>query len=382
MDITANNTTEVLLGLIALAGEIPKDISINEINERTLQNQISKAKKSKIFKIDNNHNRIRLKSPDGLTALQEFSEELYMHYNMVSNNHQFQTSKKALANQKQFSQTVLMMIENGYEIDNMNIIHKSNHFGKNMEKVDEIDFVLGDGLLDFGMNKFTSSGKIIPVIDAASLIPFHEKRFFTSKYLKLGESINDRINISRISGVMLSQGNLYNVYNLEDGARIFKNSEMDMNNTIQNLYASAYGKILKDFEAIIITKTLPLRTERLDGLFSHYYFIPNSWYGNIVIRILSCENWREKVQEALYGEVSPSSIADGFFNNIPSWELVTCEYSKIKKVKKIAGNNPVHFIIYDWQENIIKKLTQGMNCTYQKLLHEQELILLETVVKN
>lgn len=381
MDIVANNTTEVLLSLIALAGEIPKDISINEINERTLQNQISKAKKSKIFKIDNNHNRIRLKSPDGLMALKNFNEELYMHYNMVSNNHQFQTSKKALVNQKQFCQTVLMMLENGFEIDNFSIIHESNHFGKNAEKVNEIDFVLGDGLLDFGMNKFANGENIIPIVDAASLIPYNEKRFFTSKYLKLGESVNDRINISRISGVMLSQGNLYNVYNLEDGARIFKNSEMDMNNTIQNIYASAYGKVLKDFEAIILTEKLPARTERLDGLFSHYYFVPHSRYGNIVIRILSCENWREKVQESLYGEASSSTIADGFFNDIPSWELLTCEYSKVKKIKKIAGNNPVHFIIYEWQEDVIKKLAQGMNYTCEILTYEQELIFLENVEK-
>ena len=176
MNITANNITEVLLALIALAGEIPKTVKISEISERTLQNQISKAKKNKLLKIDSKHERIRLKAPHGLEALQNYSEELFLHYNMVTNNHQFQTGEKALLAQRQFSKTVIKMIKNGYEIDNLSIRHKSNHFGKNEDEIDEIDFVLGNGLLDIGMDKFAADGKIIPLIESTSLIQYEEKR--------------------------------------------------------------------------------------------------------------------------------------------------------------------------------------------------------------
>lgn len=379
MNITANNITEVLLALIALAGEIPKTVKISEISERTLQNQISIAKKNKLLKIDSKHERIRLKAPHGLEALQNYSEELFLHYNMVTNNHQFQTGEKALLAQRQFSKTVIKMIKNGYEIDNLSIRHKSNHFGKNEDEIDEIDFVLGNGLLDIGMDKFAADGKIIPLIESTSLIPYEEKRFYTSKYLKLGESINDRINVSRITGIMLSAGNLYSVYYLKDGSRIFKSSEADMNNTIRKVYASAYGKPLRDIEAIIITKEIPARTDRLESIFSHFYFIQDDVYGDFVIQILSCENWREKVQEALYGEPSRDPRVDGIIDNTPSWELVTGEYSKIQKVKKLAGQNPTNFIIFDWQEEGVRRMTKGMNCELQVLTKEQELILLNEV---
>lgn len=376
MNVTANNITEVVISLIALAGEVPKDLKIQEVKEKTFQNQISKAKKDSILKIDNNHKRIRLKAPKGLELLNNFSEELFLHYNMVTNNHQFQTSKKAIQSQKYFSQAVLQMVRNGFEIDNFNIVHKSNHFGKNEEERDEIDFVLGSGLLDIGMNKFAADGKIIPLVESASLLTQNERRFYTSKYLKLGSNINDRINVSRISGIMLTEGNMYNVYRLDDGSKIFKSAEYDMNNIIRKIYMSAYGKTLNDFEAIIITNLLPARTERLDGLFSHYYFIPNNIYGDVVIQILSRKNWKAKLQEALYGEVSPNPRVDGIMNDIPSIEILSCEYSKIQKIKKIAGNNPVDFIAFEWQKPIVDKLARGMNYTCQVLTAEQELVLL------
>ena len=377
MNIIANNTTEVLLALIALAGEIPKNIEIAEVSDKTLQNQISKAKKASILKVDTKHNRVRLKAPHGLEALENYSEELYLHYNMVSNNHQFQTSKKAVDSQKTFSKTVIQMLKCGYEIDNIRIIHKSNHFGKNEEEKDEIDLVLGGGLLDIGMDKFAANGEIVPLVESASLMTKNERRFYTSKYLKHGVSINDRINISRISGILLSEGNLYNVYNLEDGSKIFKSAETDMNEEIRKIYTSAYGKLPKGFEAIIITGMIPARTERLDSIFSHYYFIPENEYGNLIIRILSCENWKAKLQEAIYGESSRDSRIDGIMNGVLSWELLTCEYNKVQRLKKIAGNNPVNFVIFGWQEDSIRVLTKGLNCSFQILTEEQELILLD-----
>ena len=381
MKVTANNITEVLLALIALAGEIPKDITINEVSEKTLQNQISKSKKAGLLKIDANHNRIRLKSPKGLAALKEYSEELYLHYNMVSNNHKFQTSKKALLSQQQFSSTVIMMLMNGYEIDNLSIRHKSNHFGKNEDEKDGIDLVLGDGLLGIGMDKFAADGNIIPLIDSASLLTKSERRFYTSKYLKLGEPINDRINVSRLTGTMLSGGNLYNVYNIEDGSRIFKSAEIDMNNKVRNIYMSAYGKTLREFEAIIIIKQIPTRMDRLEEIFSHYYFIQDSRYGAFTLEILSQENWKQKLQEALYGEISPSPRFDGAVGDIPSWELLSCEYSKIQKLKKIAGDNPVHFVIFEWQIPIVTQFARGMNFSFQVLTEGQEQELLRELLK-
>jgi hypothetical protein len=152
-----------------------------------------------------------------------------------------------------------------------------------------------------------------------------------------------------------------------------------MNNTIRNVYASAYGKVLTDFEAIIITNMLPSRVGRLEALFSHFYFLPPNIYGDFVIQILSRENWRAKLQEALYGEPAKDPRLDGVMNGTPSWELISCEYSKIQMVKKLAGNNPVNFIIFGWQEPILKQLTKGMNCTLQILTEEQEVIMFDYI---
>ena len=185
MNITASNITEVLLSLIALAGEIPKNLRLTEVSPRALQNQISINKKSQILKVDQTHNRIRLRSPKGVERLNEFSEDLYLHYMMITNNHNIKADKKATLKAQAFSRCVLMMIRNGYQIDNFEITHSSNFFGNNKNEKDA-GLAIGDGLFGLGIDAFSTDGKINSLLETTSFIQKEERRFFSSRYLKRG----------------------------------------------------------------------------------------------------------------------------------------------------------------------------------------------------
>ena len=375
MNITTNNITETLMALIALAGEIPKDINITGVSRKTLQNQISRNKKEQVLKVDKNHNRLRLRSPYGLEMLERYSEDLHAHYMMISNGHNFKADARSVANQKLFSQSVLFMLRNGYQIDNIEITHVSNHFGQNEEN--NIETIIGDGILNLGSDKFVKNLTIIPLITSTSLIPLSEKRYYTSKYLKYGHSTTERINTSKISGLLLTAENMYSLYYLDE-VKIYSAAEKEMTDLTCSIYKNAYSKTCEQTRAIFISDNIPTRTDAITKTFSAYHVIPDSIYGDLVLKILETKDWKSKLMTALYGEYE-EKIYDGIYDNAPSWELVSCEYEKIKTARKIAGKDKVNFICLEWQLPIIKKLAKNINCTIQTLTDEQVGILLNYI---
>lgn len=375
MNITANNITQTLIALIALAGEIPKDINISEVSKKTLMNQISKNKKDQILKVDKSHNRIRIRSPKGLEYLEAYSPDLYAHYMMVSNGHNFKTGDRIVTNQKLFSSAVLMMIRNGYQIDNIEITHTPNHFGLNEDK--EASDMLIEGILNLGSNTFVKNMTIEPIISTTSLVPKDEKRFYTSKYLKYGHPITERINTSRISGLLLSAENMYSLYYLDE-IKIYSAAEKEMTDLSRAIYKNAYGKPCDQTHAIFVSDQIPIRTDAITKTFSSYHIIPNDLPGDFVMRILETENWEERLCLALYGE-SGKKPYDGIYQDTPSWELVSCNYEKIKTARKIAGSERVNFICMEWQLPLIKPLVKKLNCTVQTLTNEQNEIMLNYI---
>ena len=378
MNITTNNITETLIALIALAGEIPKDINIAEVSKKTLQNQISKSKKEQLIKVDRNHNRVRLRSPNGIEFLESYSDDLYAHYMMVSNDHKFKTDEKSVANQKAFSESVLFMLRNGYQIDNIGITHSSNHFGL-VNNEPEWDMA-GDGILSLGTNTFVKNKTIEPLINTTSLVPKNEKRYYTSRYLKYGHPITDRINTSRISGVLLTAENMYSLYFLDE-IKIYSAAEKEMTDLTCAIYKNAYGKPCENAQAIFVSDNIPTHTEAITKTFSSYYVIPDNICGDFVLDILTTSGWKRKLHTALYGEYR-DRLYDGVYGNDPSWELITCNYEKIKTAKRLASNERVNFICLEWQLPLVKSLTKKMNCTVQTLSEQQIQILHRYIKEN
>ena len=367
--------TETLIALIALAGEIPKDINISEVSKKTLQNQISKNKKNMILKVDKTHNRIRLRSPKGLEYLKDFSADLYEHYMMVSNGHNFKTGEHVTTSQKLFSSAVLMMIRNGYQIDNIEITHTPNHFGLNEDE--GVDERLIEGLLNFGSNTFVKNMSIEPIGATTSLIPLTEKRFYTSKYLKYGRATTERINTSRISGLLLTAENMYSLYYIDE-VKIFSAAEKEMTDFCRAIYKNAYDKPCNKARAIFVSDQIPIHTTAITKTFSSYHIIPDGIEGDFVLQILTSKDWEQKLCTALYGTPGNNTY-DGIFQNMPSWELISCNYEKIKTAKKLAGNDRVNFICQEWQLPLIEPLARKLNCTIQTLTTEQNEIMLNYI---
>lgn len=373
MEISVNNIREALFALIALAGEIPCDIKIYGVTPATIRNGISACKTSKLINYDKKQNRIRLRAPKGLDYLKDLSEDLYKHYMMVSNNHKFRSEPKNVEAQKLFSHTVLLMIGCGYEIDNLRIRYESNNFGMNDES-DVLDSVLGGGILDLGESVFTRNGKIIPIEESVKHIS--GRRFYTSKYIKRGFPVTHRINFSNSTGLMISSGNVYRVYTPGEDIKLKTQSEKDMNVWLRQILRSA-GETCEEIPAIIIcddTEAILKKDRKLTNMFPGYRVVPRD--GVRVLDILSSENWEEKLQTALYG--APSEMeCDGEFDRVPSWELLSCDYGKIRKA--LQHRMETHLICFKWQEEIVKKKTKNTATRISILSEDQEEILINYI---
>ncbi len=362
MKVTVNNVGELAIALIGLAGELPKDINLKNINNRTLQNAISKYKKEMRLKIDKKHNRVRLRSPQGIEDLKNISNDLYQHYMMISNNHNFSHSEKATENLKFYSETTLMMLRNECLIDNISLRYKPNHFGKNTEEYDPLE--------TFEINPFVEDNKIVTIGKATSVIPKNEKRFYTSKYLKHGYPVTHRINLSKISGLLISNENMYRVYCFNDEILIPLTAEQTMGVMTRKIYENAYGKAPAKSSAIIISNEMPKKD--LSKLFTDVHTIPNDKNGDFVLQMLCTDNWREKILKALYGEVCHSKLYDGTKDDLPSWELLSCDYSKLQTIKKVAKDMPVNIICFDFQVPLVKKITKGVKTQIDILNNKQK----------
>lgn len=388
MEILTNNVTEALFALISFAGEIPRETKISGINSRTIQNQLSICKKKRLLKIDKKHDRIRIMAPAGLEYMKNFSEEAYAHYMMISNNHQFRTEARNVLNQKLLSTTILAMIRNGYEIDNLSIVHESNNFGKNENTEDVLLSVIGEGLFSIGDDHFSQNGEVVPILESSKLSI--GKKFYTSKYLKYGFPVTHRINFSNIMGIMLSEKNVYKVYHITEDTKIQKQAEQPMEQWIKEICQRAYSEEEfraisgKELPAILYTEDTKSQLRKMKKLvnnFTQFHLIPSDPHGDKVIKILSCENWQAKISEALFGSEANTPFCDGMLviegTALPSWELLSCDYTKIKTARNLAGKNPIALVCFSWQKEIIKDLLKGMNVQVKILNKKQEDILFE-----
>ena len=383
MNYTSNNLTEYLVSLISLAGEIPKDISIKGINPKTIQNNLSSGKKNMLLKIDKEHNRVRLRAPKGLEYLREISEELYEHYMMISNNHKFQRSERSIANLKAFSETVLFFVNNGYEIDNIRITYKPNHFGKNAGLKNGVESVLGESeIYDIGMSKFFSNGKIIPVQKATALKIAYEKKFYTSKYLKNEYPVTHRINLSKSTGIAIIENNLYCVYNNRPDESVYLASESTFKSLAEEIYKNAYGTSKIEASAILLSDNLK-HNKSYAKIYKTCLTITKSKEDgeNKTLKLITGKDWKKRLNIGLYGEYIEGRAYDGTMNNCPSWELISGNMKTIQTARERSMGRPVNFICLKEQEAAIKKQLTGMNYELTVLDKNQEEIL-EDFIKN
>lgn len=371
MQILVNNVKEALFALLSLCGELPCDIMIRGVSAATIRNNISSCKTSGLITIDKKENRMRIHAPKGLEYLESLSGELYQHYMMITNGHKFRSEPRNKEIQKLFSHTVLFMLGRGYEIDNIEIKYQANHFGLNTGS-DILESVIAESsILDLGESMFSENGDIIPLEESIKHIS--GRSFYTSRYIKYGFPVTHRINFSNIMGLMINKDNIYRVYRTGPEVRLKTQSEQDMNTWLCHLT----GKEM--IPAIILTYDpgdVIKKNKKLLGVFGKYYVITPEHSESL--DILESRNWKTGLISALYG-ASPEKDCDGYFDGLPSWEILSCDYSKAKAADKYRLR--CHFICFGWQEKIVKEITRNAQITLSILSGEQEEILFDYIKK-
>lgn len=377
MIYTANNVSEYLLSLLALASELPKDISLSEVTSSTMSSTISRLKKSKLIKISKKYERIRLKSPEGIERLKEMSMELYYHYMMVSNGHNFNRDEKAVDKLKRFSETVLYFLDCGYQIDNIEIKYQPNILGKVLdENKEKIEYKKSE--------HFADKNGILDLIDSTSGKPTYEKKFYTNKYLKYGREVTNRLNLSKAMGIAISENNLYCVYNPNnDDTILIKQPEEMLTKLAKEIYKNEYGKLPDNIKRISLMSWDKKPQLNILDIFSENLILRKDESGKKIINLISNKSWKQRLAIGLYGEYKESKTHDGRIDGVPSIELISGSYGKIKiakeLIKKIGQDAPINFICLEEQERGVKEMVKGMNSSVTVLDKEQERVLWDLV---
>lgn len=374
MKIKANNLSEYFISLLALAGEVSKDIKISDATDKSVSNIITKLKKKHYLKIDKKHKRIRLKYPEGLEALKEFSEELYYHYMLVSNNHNFAMTEKGVKTSKELSEVIIFLESEGYEIDNLKIDYNPNNFGQN-ENEDILASILTGNMFDMGLAHFYENGEVVPLMEGISFIPETAKKFFSTRYIKMNVSGTNKMNLSKIRGILLSNENIYCIYSGDKTLSLNIGAEKYMKKLAYDIYQNAYDKQAKNISAIIFSNDIPKKFS--DNMFNAYHVI--SYDHPEIFQMITQKNWKTKIQNLLYGDVS-DTVYDGNWEGMPSYELLSCNYDKIN-IQHPADLIP-HYICFSWQEETVRKLLKNKRYELQVLTNEQERYLLMNMLKN
>lgn len=395
MRIKIRNAQELILMCIALAGELPKNFDPAEYNipitKAYLKTRITAMKKNGLVTSRRKQNYTRLKDPEGLKALANFSEALFEHYMRISNNHSSGRSgsaKKKMNISAQVS-SVFFMMRCGCLIDTIGMEYDSNLFGKkNKNENNVLDSILGGS--DFFINNtasptffLDSKGEILPLRKLAESANHKEPCFFSARFIKNSiETRESKIKIrgSRFTGFFLNDSDIFSVYYIDKADEDFlikNNAEAEAKITGAKIFNAANPdkQILTVPDSIIIIpdKELipsiinPEKRKRfsLNSIYNSFSIIPDDEEGQFMMEIFKTKNYREKIKNTLYypEEIRNDKDCDGIIDGRKSWELITCNYSKIYRIKK-EKTRKAHVICFDTQEEMIKELLKGYNTEF------------------
>lgn len=381
MQITLGNMNEYIIASISLAGELDKNLLItNTITDNYYKDTLYRMSKDKL--ITRKEDRVRLLAPKGIDSLKK-QEDLYTHYMLMTTNHRTPKNRSEKARRQKLAQTVSAFIRKGMYIDNIQILHITNEFGKYPTKaIDEnisLDRFMGQSrIYNVGERNFLKDSARISYFDMITNLEPGNAYFYTSKVIKFFDESNIntvRIALSRTMGELLSNGNSYPIYYIKSLNEIWKKEiEKEVKFHIDKAHDLAFGKeslnrkreLHKGNQAIFLTDKkdliepickMPLNTKNINPrtVFGEVYLLPNDEDGFYVMDLLLSENWEEKIIKSIYGKKVTSGLPDAMINQKPSWELLSCNVGKLKKITSL-NNKQIHIVCYEWQKEILTKI--------------------------
>lgn len=386
LNITVNNCEEYILGSIALEGEMIRPVKITAFNDEYVKKTIARMKKDRLVKTaegrirKNNGDVVRLLDPVGPERLSDMNSDLYRHYMMTTNGHNFRpTDTRKIRYKEKASSVHFMLNEANAYIDNIKLKLKSNDFGREGSSRDNLYSALGSGLFSSEYQTFvcSSTGKT-DMRTMVKNLPEEDRFFYTISAVKNSPELGGRAMSSKATGMYFSGGNSYNVYSVFDIEKLVsRKTEIEARHLLGEYHALAYGKeemlkqamehprsqaivLINDPEFMLyILKNSPKHYFALGHLYGDYYTFPMNETGKLVIDILSEKNWEQKVKKALYSDMSGKG--DGKINGKASWEFLTCDLGKARRIKseKDILMDKYYIFCMEWQEEYLRKTFSG-----------------------
>lgn len=237
--------------------------------------------------------------------------------------------------------------------------------------------------------------------------------YYTSRILKTGMGKEQRygaeirnkngeieIGNSRLRGMLCSKGGVYGVYRMSTNGTYSQNGEYKMKLYLERLTSDMEnGRELKD--AIVIANVdrkkimenmiapeenrRKIRFASIEAIYRHVYCIPADKNGQQMMKVFTCNGWKEKIYES-FGLPQSSNrngvVCDG--SDDDHWYYVFCipdikRFQKFKARAEIENDREQFIVIcFDWQvplvKNVIGRYARIKSVPFEKYLKELQFI--------
>ena len=217
--------------------------------------------------------------------------------------------------------------------------------------------------------------------------------YFTAYAIKRDETFiepTSKINLGRFSGYVIGPCGAVPVYiNPHHKNAIHASTEIAALRVIRSTArrnGASYPNmcfVLVDSEENFF-RAIDERLDSLSEVFSSVVVIPitdtkafKESDGEYIINLYGTESAAEKIKSSLYYSEERRKKSDGEIDGLPSWELITSDFSKLKDIRRCER---AHVICYAWQKDIIDRLTPNTDIEYM-VLSDNKLEELKNLIK-
>ena len=376
MDQTAYNIEQYILGMLGMGITIPtawreyaEHIDLPFSNEYLSQTVTKLKAEGKVRVADK---RVYLK-PRGIEALkEELGEVIYEHYMTISNDHKLNdlgVRDRIL----KVAKAITFFLGCGGEVDGIRLEYRKNFLGKTRELDELIKSVEGGESQRF--SGFSESLEKRNVTGTS---------FYSIRYIKKDDQIKGtgyRSNLSKSQGLLLVGKKAYMVFTGPKEISLSNENQLKM--ILELKLRSIYRETIK-LDALILAssrediKNIP---EDFREIFEKVVVAPinntkdfRESDGRYIIDILKTED----ISDYLYYETERiGGISDGKIKDRYSWEIISGDFSKLDKIKRLPEDK-IHIICYGWQKEIIDEIV-NKDITYMVLDDKRKAELKEII---
>lgn len=393
MLLKTDGAKEYILTCIGIVGEIEEEwirsvLSAN-YSPRFIKNLINEMLSGKLIK-RTKENHFRLKKPKGLEWVKSKSEDLYSNYMLITNNHSFaggeRRTRRRFANIKILEHLIEKNIPiNFYDLKLQTTIGRKSAY-KTENNIMDIIGISRDVSKEYRSIFEPATRELKTLDELFAFIEPDDVFFLTGKIIRQEEhstihQTTTRKSSSRMYGILVSNQNFYPVYYVNAGTEWSPKIENQANLILKNSWWKKWGneEKEKDYSANLkgdaifyydapgtaeeyTNKILQKRPKGIRpwDVYEKAFLIPLS--DNYIEKIILANDFENKLHNALFGEARKyDSFYDATINNSPTWEVLTNDIVKIRKIKSIektikdAGYSPI-LIAQEWQEKYLKKI--------------------------